>query len=121
MIQNLLNLFDLKGEIFDIPFNLKYRKKFDSTDSEEINVVAKTFLASSRYRYDFVFYFDNKETYIDNDSTFRNDTAFDVGYHDSIKDLTLETEIFGKQMISILLPEAFSVKISSLTLVWNIE
>ena len=60
------------------------------------NVVAKTFLASSRYRYDFVFYFDNKETFMDNDSTFRNDTAFDVGYHDSIKDLTLETEIIWK-------------------------
>ena len=60
------------------------------------NLVAKTFLASSRYRYDFVFYFDNKETFMDNDSTFRNDTAFDVGYHDSIKDFTLETEIIWK-------------------------
>ena len=60
------------------------------------NLVAKTFLASSRYRYDFVFYFDNKETFIDNGSTFRNDTAFDVGYHDSIKDFTLETEIIWK-------------------------
>jgi len=60
------------------------------------NLVAKTFLASSRYRYDFVFYFDNKETFMDNDSTFRNETAFDVGYHDAIKDRTLETEIIWK-------------------------
>ena len=60
------------------------------------NIVAKTFLASSRYRYDFDFYFDNKETYIDNDSTIHNDFAFDIVYKDIIKDRTLETEIIWK-------------------------
>ena len=60
------------------------------------NIVAKTFLASSRYRYDFDFNFDNKETYIYNDSTIHNDFAFNVGYRDIIKDRTLETEIIWK-------------------------
>ena len=39
--ENLLNLFNLKGEVFNIPFNLNYNKKFDSLDSEEVNIVAK--------------------------------------------------------------------------------
>ena len=64
-------------------------------------IVAKTFLASSRYRYDFDFYFDTKETYIDNDSTFQNSLAFDVVYKDIIKDQTLETEIIWLSLIHI--------------------
>ena len=60
------------------------------------NIVAKTFLASSRYRFDFDFLFDSKETYIYNDSTIHNDLAFNVGYRDIIKDRTLETEIIWK-------------------------
>ena len=56
-------------------------------------MVAKTFLSSSRYRYDFNFNYDNKESYIDNDSTIQNNLAFDIIYKDIIKDRTLETEI----------------------------
>jgi len=40
--ENLLNLFDLEGKIFDIPFNLNYNKKFNSKDSEKININAQT-------------------------------------------------------------------------------
>jgi len=40
--KNLLNLFKLKGDIFDIPFNLDYERKFDSLKKEEVNFVAKT-------------------------------------------------------------------------------
>ena len=39
--ENLLNLFNLKGEVFNIPFNLDYNRKFDTSDSEEVNIVAK--------------------------------------------------------------------------------
>ena len=39
--ENLLNLFNLKGEVFNIPFNFDYNKEFNSTDSEEINIIAK--------------------------------------------------------------------------------
>ena len=41
LVQNAENLFNLKGEVFNIPFNLNYNKKFDSLDSEEVNIVAK--------------------------------------------------------------------------------
>jgi hypothetical protein len=40
--KNLFNIFDLKGEVFNIPFSLKYKKKFNSFKSEEINITAKT-------------------------------------------------------------------------------
>ena len=73
-------------------------------------IVAKTFLASSRYRYDFDFYFDNKETYIDNDSTFQNSLAFDVVYKDIIKDQTLETEIIWKTNDKHTITSGFQVK-----------
>ena len=73
-------------------------------------IVAKTFLASSRYRYDFDFYFDTKETYIDNDSTFQNSLAFDVVYKDIIKDQTLETEIIWKANDKHTITSGFQVK-----------
>jgi len=73
-------------------------------------IVAKTFLANSRYRYDFDFYFDNKETYIDNDSTFQNSLAFDVVYKDIIKDQTLETEIIWKLNDKHTITSGFQIK-----------
>jgi len=39
--QNLLNLFKLKGEVFNIPFNFNYNKKFDDLQTREINIIAK--------------------------------------------------------------------------------
>ena len=39
--KNLLNLFNLKGEVFNIPFNFNYNKKLNSLKSEEINIIAK--------------------------------------------------------------------------------
>ena len=39
--KNLLNLFKLEGEAFNIPFNLDYKRKFNSLDSEEIKIIAK--------------------------------------------------------------------------------
>jgi len=38
---NLLNLLDLKGKVFNIPFSLNYKKKFDFSIIEEINITAK--------------------------------------------------------------------------------
>ena len=74
------------------------------------SIVAKTFLSSSRYRYDFDFYFDTKETYIDNDSTFQNNLAFDVVYKDIIKDRTLETEIIWKANDKHTVTSGFQIK-----------
>ena len=74
------------------------------------SVVAKTFLSSSRYRYDFDFYFDTKETYIANDSTFQNNLAFDVVYKDIIKDRTLETEIIWKANDKHTVTSGFQIK-----------
>ena len=74
------------------------------------SIVAKTFLSSSRYRYDFDFYFDIKETYIDNDSTFQNNLAFDVVYKDIIKDRTLETEIIWKANDIHTVTSGFQIK-----------
>tara|TARA_B110000259_G_scaffold90680_1_gene105275 strand:- start:975 stop:2606 length:1632 start_codon:yes stop_codon:yes gene_type:complete len=39
--KDLLNLFNLKGETFNIPFNFNYKKKLNSLKSEEINIIAK--------------------------------------------------------------------------------
>ena len=39
--ENLLNLFNLKGEAFNIPFNFNYKKKFDHLDTEEMEFIAK--------------------------------------------------------------------------------
>ena len=74
------------------------------------SIVAKTFLSSSRYRYDFDFYFDTKETYIANDSTFQNNLAFDVVYKDIIKDRTLETEIIWKANDKHTVTSGFQIK-----------
>ena len=40
--ENLLNLFNLKGKVFNIPFNFDYKKKFNYPLTEEINIIAKT-------------------------------------------------------------------------------
>ena len=40
--ENILNLFNLKGEVFNIPFKINYNRKFNSLDSEEINIISKT-------------------------------------------------------------------------------
>ena len=39
--KKLLNLFNLEGEVFNIPFNFDYNKKFNSLNKEEINITAK--------------------------------------------------------------------------------
>ena len=39
--EELLNLFKLKGIAFNIPFNFDFRKKFDSSKSEELHITAK--------------------------------------------------------------------------------
>ena len=39
--EDLLNLFKLQGDVFNIPFNFNYNKNFNFLKSEEINVVAK--------------------------------------------------------------------------------
>ena len=39
--EKLLNLFNLEGEAFNIPFNFDYNKKLDTPKSEEIIVTAK--------------------------------------------------------------------------------
>jgi len=38
---DLLNLFELEGEIFNIPFSFDYKRMFNSLKTEEINVAAK--------------------------------------------------------------------------------
>ena len=40
--ENLINLFNLKGEVFNIPFSFDYKKKIDSLSNEEFNINAKT-------------------------------------------------------------------------------
>ena len=40
--ENLFNLFKLKGQIFNIPFDLNFKKKFDLMGTEEININAKS-------------------------------------------------------------------------------
>jgi len=37
--KNLLNLFNFKGEVFNIPFSVNYKKKFDYSEKEEINII----------------------------------------------------------------------------------
>ena len=39
--KNLLNLFNLKGEVFKIPFNFNFKKRFDISKNKEINISAK--------------------------------------------------------------------------------
>jgi hypothetical protein len=39
--EDLLNLFKLQGDVFNVPFNFNYNKNFNFLKSEEINVVAK--------------------------------------------------------------------------------
>jgi hypothetical protein len=40
--KNLLNLFNLKGEAFNIPFSFGYSKKFDYLKNTKINITANT-------------------------------------------------------------------------------
>ena len=40
--EDLLNIFNLDGEIYNIPFSLVFKKKFDSLMTEEINIISKT-------------------------------------------------------------------------------
>ena len=37
--KNLLNIFNLKGEVFNIPFSFNYNKKIDYPEKEEINII----------------------------------------------------------------------------------
>ena len=39
--ENLLNLFQIKGDIFNIPFNFDYKKNLNSLKREEFNIVVK--------------------------------------------------------------------------------
>tara|TARA_B110000259_G_scaffold77462_1_gene90818 strand:+ start:641 stop:2320 length:1680 start_codon:yes stop_codon:yes gene_type:complete len=40
--KRFLNLFNLKGEVFKIPFNFNFKKNFDLLKNEEINIDAKS-------------------------------------------------------------------------------
>ncbi len=40
--KDLLNLIKLKGSAFNVPFNFNYNRKFEFSDSEEIDIVAKS-------------------------------------------------------------------------------
>ncbi len=56
-------------------------------------IIAKTFLSSSRYRFDFDLSFQNRDTYTYTDSTVTNFIDFSWNIYDIIKDRTLESEI----------------------------
>ena len=56
-------------------------------------IIAKTFLSSSRYRFDFDLSFENRDTYTYTDSTVTNFIDFSWNIYDIIKDRTLESEI----------------------------
>ena len=56
-------------------------------------IIAKTFLSSSRYRFDFDLSFSEKDTYTYSDSTAINYANFNWNIYDMIKDRTLETEV----------------------------
>ena len=55
--------------------------------------IAKTFISSSRYRFDFDLSFVDRDTYIYSDSTTINFTNFNWNIYDLIKDRTIETEV----------------------------
>lgn len=55
--------------------------------------IAKTFISSSRYRFDFDLSFVDRDTYIYSDSTAINFTNFNWNIYDLIKDRTIETEV----------------------------
>ena len=55
--------------------------------------IAKTFISSSRYRFDFDLSFVDRDTYIYSDSTAINFTNFNWNIYDLIKDRTVETEV----------------------------
>ncbi len=55
--------------------------------------IAKTFISSSRYRFDFDLSFIDRDTYIYSDSTAINFTNFNWNIYDLIKDRTIETEV----------------------------
>ena len=40
--KGMSNLFNLKGEVFRIPFNLNFMKQFNSLENEEVNIYAKS-------------------------------------------------------------------------------
>ena len=56
-------------------------------------IIAKTFISSSRYRFDFDLSFVDRDTYIYSDSTIINFTNFNWNIYDLIKDRTIETEV----------------------------
>ena len=56
-------------------------------------IIAKTFLSSSRYRFDFDLSFQNRDTYTYTDSIVTNFIDFSWNIYDIIKDRTLESEI----------------------------
>ena len=51
--KNLLNLFRLKGEIFNIPFNFDYNKSLAHPKNEVINITAKKIRLKIFNKYDF--------------------------------------------------------------------
>ena len=55
--------------------------------------IAKTFISSSRYRFDFDLSFVDRDTYIYSDSATTNFTNFNWNIYDLIKDRTVETEV----------------------------
>ena len=73
-------------------------------------IIAKTFLSSSRYRFDFDLSFQNRDTYTYTDSTVTNFIDFSWNIYDIIKDRTLESEIHYKLSNDHEITSGFQVK-----------
>tara|TARA_B100001971_G_scaffold34314_1_gene29220 strand:- start:1135 stop:3552 length:2418 start_codon:yes stop_codon:yes gene_type:complete len=76
-------------------------------------VVAKTFYANSRYRFDFDISFHDRTTYTYpaySDSTLISETNFTFEFYDIIKDNTVETEITWKARDNQVVTGGFQVK-----------
>ena len=73
-------------------------------------IVAKTFVSNSRYRFDFDLSFRERDTYTYADSTLVYFTNFNFEIYDIIKDNTLETEVIWKATESQEVTGGFQVK-----------
>ena len=73
-------------------------------------MITKTFLSSSRYRFDFDLFFQNRDLYTYSDSTAINFINFNWNIYDIIKDRTLETEIQYKYSNNHEITGGFQIK-----------
>ena len=73
-------------------------------------IIAKTFMSNSRYRFDFDLSIQDKSTYIYSDSTVNSFTNFTFNIYDIIKDNTLETELEWKYSDNHKITSGFQIK-----------